>query len=762
MPKETKNRETTQKILDAALALWSEKGYTQSTMRELAQRVGMGVSSLYFYFGSKEEIVQYHYQVLNQQTREAFRKDDRGETDLGRNLERYLQTKLAILEPHRSSMAAILREAVDPESALSPFGPASAGVLRENLELFAEWVERSGLVRGEDAQALARALWLAHLGLLVFWLHDRTSGSALTQRLLGRLAGLRRILRVLLLVPGSRELLRTIGGVGQAPEAAPAQAPVVAVGDTPVHRQYDVAVIGGGPVGALYASFVKQMRPRTRVAILERSTEPGHKIGESTLSGFCKAVRSIGVRQEPLDRLFYPKHGLAFLHVDETLRRLTDAPEYVLETFDTTYQVERRVLDTLLLAQAQRLGVDVLQGATVSAERSRLGAAGNQVVYAVGGATYAIGASLVVDATGPAGVLSHRLGLRTSEGLPFQTGAVWTYYSGLTPLAARRWPQEAQAPRDQYTMHLCFREGWLWHIPLVSWQGAPTANLGRAIERLLGPARGLPSRDELARDLGCPHRDVVSIGIVVRSDRDGALKDDPRAGFAHYVKKYRGLAELLEGGRPLEDYYGPGQTFMSRLNFRSHARRVSGDGWLLVGDAAFFVDPLISPGLTGGTATAYRAAMASVAALDAGIFGEAFFSDYESFVHGLHDALERDNQLVYMSFDHPEALALVQRLQEIAARRHFLDHRNHDYGPDDTNVWGILAPEYQQMQRAAWSLLREEEERLGRSLAVSEQSSRDYEPVVARLRALLDAHVGAHEALTPYVRANRLRPGLRG
>lgn len=62
----TKNSETTHKILDAALALWNEKGYSQSTMRELAKRLGMGVSSLYFYFRSKEEIVQFFYAQVNE------------------------------------------------------------------------------------------------------------------------------------------------------------------------------------------------------------------------------------------------------------------------------------------------------------------------------------------------------------------------------------------------------------------------------------------------------------------------------------------------------------------------------------------------------------------------------------------------------------------------------------------------------------------------------------------------------------------------
>ena len=89
----------------------------------------------------------------------------------------------------------------------------------------------------------------------------------------------------------------------------------------------------------------------------------------------------------------------------------------------------------------------------------------------------------------------------------------------------------------------------------------------------------------------------------------------------------------------------------------------------MIGDAAFFVDPLISPGLTGGTAQAYFAAQESARALDAGTTRREFFTAYEGFVHRLHEALERDNQLVYMSFNHPQAIELIQRYQEIDSRR---------------------------------------------------------------------------------------------
>ena len=57
----------------------------------------------------------------------------------------------------------------------------------------------------------------------------------------------------------------------------------------------DVAIIGSGPQGLMYATWLKRARPDLRVVILDRHKAPGHKIGESTLSGFCKALRSQGI-----------------------------------------------------------------------------------------------------------------------------------------------------------------------------------------------------------------------------------------------------------------------------------------------------------------------------------------------------------------------------------------------------------------------------------------------------------------------------------
>lgn len=755
--KKTKNQETAQKILDAALALWNEKGYSQTTMRELAKRLGMGVSSLYFYFRSKEEIVQFLYLRVNELARRRFFEEVKEVKGLGENFRRYLEIKLELLAPQRSCLVAILKEAIDPESMLNPVSRESSRVLGESLNFFREMVTRSGTSKGKEA-GVGQLLWAAHIGILLYWLHDRSPVFTNTKRLIEKLTGAAFILRLIGFFPGAGEWMSLLGAVLERPADQERGGPTVKADGSVPTRTVDVVVLGGGPVGIMYASFLKLRRPRTSILVLDRQTEPGHKIGESTLSGFCKAVRSVGIRHEVMQSLFYPKNGLGFLYVTESLRDLTQSPEYILETFDQTFQVERRVLDSLLIMNAERLGVEVVQGAKVAPKKCGFSPNGNIVCYEVGHREFYVKASLVVDASGPTSLLSKAMNLRTDEDVAFQTSSVWTYFANVKPLGSYQgWSGRAQFPRDQYTIHLCCREGWLWYIPIVSWQAVPTATLRKVLERLVQSARSTPTREQLEEGYSSPTQEIVSIGLSLRADRDPRIQEDPRGTFERYCKKYPSMGNLFSGARNLEDYYGPSTTFMSRLNYRGHSRQTAGDGWLLIGDAAFFIDPLISPGLTGGTAGAFHAAQACAEALDKNDFHRARFSEYEAFISELQGALERDNELVYMSFNHPEALALVQRFQEIDARRHFHENRANDYGLDDTNVWGILDPAYQELQKGAWAICREEEEAVGRGVPITEQTPEDYSDLILRLRGLLGPYVGGHEDLTPYVRQNKER-----
>ncbi len=519
--------------------------------------------------------------------------------------------------------------------------------------------------------------------------------------------------------------------------------------------EYQVTVIGAGPQGLLYASWLKQARPQLQVVVLERESQPKFKIGESTLSGFCKALRSVGISQQALELLFFPKNGLGFFHVDESVENVSEAPEYILETFDETFQVERRLLDGLLITNARRLGVEVVQGARVDLANSQLSDRGNTIAYRFGQQKYEIKSQLVVDASGPASAIARHLDLYNKEDVNFQSNAVWGYFKKVNRLGDRTdWQKIAQFSRDEYTQHLCFREGWMWYIPLVSWENIPDAQRESLFNRFLA-GEELPTKAELAARHGCPEEDIVSIGMVLRQDRDTKFTEGRQSAFDHYAQQYPAIAELLEGAELVSDLYGTHQPLRARANIRGYAEQATGDGWLSIGEAAFFVDPLISPGLTGGVATAYFAAQSTLRAIDLNNFSQASFADYESFVGKLYEALERDNQLVYMSFNHPKAIELIQRFQEIDARRHFNQHITSDYCLADTNVWGILNPIYQSLQKQLWQIMREAEIAVGELKPINQQTPKDYEMMVERIEAYLVNYLDIHSQLTPYILQNK-------
>lgn len=525
--------------------------------------------------------------------------------------------------------------------------------------------------------------------------------------------------------------------------------------DSHFSDRFDVAVIGAGPQGLLFATWLKQERPELKVTVLDRAASPGHKIGESTLSGFCRAMRSTGIRHEVLQRLFYTKNGLGFFHADTHDSPLQTAPEYITETFDETFQVERRVCDGLLVANAERAGVDIRWQHQVKAQESTFKAGANYLSCQTPTGSLKITADLVVDASGPSSVLGRHFGEYEESQVPFQTNAIWAYFKNVKWLKEYQgWQNTAEFPRDEYTQHLCFKEGWVWYIPIVSWQKSKDANLRSMLSYLADPDTPMLSRDQLSQQFNCPYEQIWSIGMVLRSDRDRALPAGPAATFEHYKQTYPSIAKLLEGAEILTDYYPNHDPYAVRRNFRRHAQNVTGDGWLLIGDAAFFIDPLRSPGLTGGVATAYYTLQAVLEALDAGDLSRPRFKRYEAYVWDLYDMLEEQNQIAYMSHNHPQAISLVRRFGEVSSRSHFNGICDEPYQLADTNVWGHLCPEHRQRQRQVWQIMREEEVEVGQRRAIADQSPRDYERMIFRLRQVLGAHLDQHLQLTPYIAHN--------
>jgi AcrR family transcriptional regulator len=183
-----KGDRTRQRVLNAALGLFRRRGYERTTMRDIAAKAGMSLGAAYHYYSSKEAMVLAYYQAM-QAAHEQAVADSQVEPTLGARLDCLLQTKLGLLEHDRKLFAALFQDLAEPSSPLSLFGSTTRDVRDRSVaqfeELFAdlELPERERLLLG-------RSVWLLHLALCLFAIHDRSRGQARSRRLASALSEL--------------------------------------------------------------------------------------------------------------------------------------------------------------------------------------------------------------------------------------------------------------------------------------------------------------------------------------------------------------------------------------------------------------------------------------------------------------------------------------------------------------------------------------------------------------------------------------------
>jgi flavin-dependent dehydrogenase len=376
----------------------------------------------------------------------------------------------------------------------------------------------------------------------------------------------------------------------------------------------DCIVIGGGPAGSTVATLLAQ-RGR-RVVLLERSRVPRFHIGESLMPETYWTFQRLGMLEELKQSSFPRKFSVQF--VNDQGRE--SVPFYFFETnpheSSVTWQVWRADFDRMLLDNARAAGVDVRTemrvtdvlfdgdravGVRVAGGDARRGpgptslqlGSGNgnahdtiRVTSAgdlVGGsedpaaatsssdeAVEEIQAPVVVDAGGQSSILANRLGLRRFDAR-LKNAAVWTYYRG-----ARRDPGIDEGAT--LVLHVRDKKGWFWYIPLPE--------------------------------------DVVSIGVV---------------GSIQYLLQGRGdleriLHEELARCPAAEERVSCGEQFgpyFVTKDFSYVSDRCSGPGWVLVGDALCFLDPIYSSGVFLSFKSGEWAADAIENALERGDFSAA-------------------------------------------------------------------------------------------------------------------------------------------
>ncbi|MCZ2528105.1 TetR/AcrR family transcriptional regulator, partial [Streptomyces sp. HB2AG] len=176
-------------ILHTAMRLFQERGYDRTTMRAVAKEAGVSVGNAYYYFASKEYLIQGFYDRMTHEHTEAARKALAGHRDFGERLRIALETWLDCAEPYHEFAAQFFRNAADPDSPLSPFSDESHPARATSVDLYREVLMGSDLAPKLDAELaglLPDILWLHQMAVVLYWVFDRTPGCVRTREFTAR------------------------------------------------------------------------------------------------------------------------------------------------------------------------------------------------------------------------------------------------------------------------------------------------------------------------------------------------------------------------------------------------------------------------------------------------------------------------------------------------------------------------------------------------------------------------------------------------
>ena len=180
----TKGEATRTRIVEAAVALFTEHGYDATTMRAIAQAAGVSTGNAYQYFAGKEHLVQAFYERSVMEHAEAARGALQ-RPDLADRLHGVLTARIDTMQPYRAFASSFFRTAADASSPASPFSPESGPARAMATAIYAEVVE-GAKVPPELRAELPGLLWLYQMGVVLFWVHDSSPGSRKTYLLVDR------------------------------------------------------------------------------------------------------------------------------------------------------------------------------------------------------------------------------------------------------------------------------------------------------------------------------------------------------------------------------------------------------------------------------------------------------------------------------------------------------------------------------------------------------------------------------------------------
>lgn len=308
------------------------------------------------------------------------------------------------------------------------------------------------------------------------------------------------------------------------------------------NRSYDCIVIGAGPGGCTAASLVAESGYST--LLVERDKLPRFHVGESLMPESYWIFERLGITHE-LDKAgFTRKHGVQFVNAKDKESMPFIFREYDDRDCSESWHVKRDVFDKLLYDTAYNRGATCVDETRVLDIEIRKKPPHKVTLKTADGKESEVVAKVIVDASGQSALIADQLSLREYYD-DLKKAAIWGYFEGA---------QRAGGGNPEVTciLHTESKEAWFWYIPLMD--------------------------------------GTVSVGLV--ADNDFLLKrgGSPQKTFEAEMKNCPGVT------RRLRDSTQVGRFHVAK-EFSYKTTKQAGDGWVLVGDAGGFIDPIYSTGV---------------------------------------------------------------------------------------------------------------------------------------------------------------------
>src|SRR5678810_602391 len=305
---------------------------------------------------------------------------------------------------------------------------------------------------------------------------------------------------------------------------------------------YDVVVIGGGPAGSTVSTLIADRG--LRVQLFERERFPRFHIGESLIPETYWVLKRLNMLPKMQASHFVKKYSVQFVNSKGKL----SAPFYFWDNkpheCSQTWQVVRSEFDHMMLNNAREHGVHAHEGIRVMDVIFEGDRAVGVNIRKEDGTLQEVRAKVVVDASGQIGLLQNRLRLRVWDPV-LNKGAIWTYWEGA-------YRDSGKDEGATIVIQTVSKNGWFWYIPL--------------------------------------HNNIVSVGVVAPFDYLFKGRGEYSATYNEEVELCPNVKSRVSTAKRVSGYF-------ATKDYSYRATRIAGDGWVMVGDAFGFLDPLYSSGV---------------------------------------------------------------------------------------------------------------------------------------------------------------------